>query len=530
MHQIFSAVPEFNLDKFYPPALINEQKASFRAPSALISSFHSRWVAQYVCHLFFTQMSHSLLAIFARRNILESMRKSILLFASFLLCGIFPFQTIAEVVHSNQVVVMISIDGLAAYYLDDPKADVPTLRKLAIEGARASMMKAVTPTVTWPNHTTLVTGDYPARHGVVGNNYYDRATGKKVVLISDPVFDKDEIVKVPTVYDAAKAAGLKTAAIRWPATRNAKTLDWTLPDVRTEELYTKYTTPELQKECAAANIPIIKKSPSSTFEADESRDAAHTDAFNLILRKHHPALALLHVIDVDHTEHSQGPRSEEAYRAIHEADGYVQKVWEELQRDYPGRATLLIVSDHGFSPINKMLLPNVLLAKAGLFRSDKKAEDNPVQLVTQGGSAFIYVKDQTHRDAVIARVRKALKGLPGISKIVDYRQFQDYGVADPKMDPHAPDMILFAEEGCSFGDTAAGALPFSEKPERKGSHGHDPALPDLHATFIAWGAGIKAGTNLGEIKNIDVAPTIARLLGIQLPNTDGKPLTAVLSE
>lgn len=458
---------------------------------------------------------------------LKSIRQSVVAVIS-LLSG-YAFSTASFAApNPDHVVVMISVDGLAAYYLDDPKADMPTLRKLAKEGSRASMMKAVAPTVTWPNHTTLVTGDYPARHGVVGNNYFDRATGKKVVLISDPVFDKDQIVKVPTIYDAAKAAGLKTAAIRWPATRNAKTLDWTLPDVRTEELYTKYTTPELLKECEAANIPIIKNNPTATFEADESRDAAHTHALNLILQKHHPALALLHVIDVDHTEHLKGPRSEDAYKAVHDADGYIREVWDELQHDYPNRATLIVVSDHGFSPIEKTLLPNVLLAKAGLHFSGKKAENSPIQMVTQGGSAFLYIKDEANRDSIIERVRETLKDLPGISKIADYRQFKDLGVANPKDDPHAPDMILFADEGCSFGDTAAGALPFVEKPERKGSHGHDASLPDLHATFVAWGVGIKPGTNLGEIKNIDVAPTIAKLLGIEFPNTDGKPLAAAL--
>src|SRR3954454_21347711 len=91
---------------------------------------------------------------------------------------------------SERTVVMISVDGLAADYMDDPKAEMPTIRALAAEGARASSMKAVTPTVTWPNHTTLVTGVNPAKHGVVGNNYLDRATGKKVVLITDPVYDK----------------------------------------------------------------------------------------------------------------------------------------------------------------------------------------------------------------------------------------------------------------------------------------------------------------------------------------------------
>ena len=133
----------------------------------------------------------------------------------------------------------MSVDGLANFYMDDPAAEMPTIRKLAAEGAKAASMRASDPTVTWPNHTTLVTGVSPARHGVVGNNYYDRAKGEKVTLIWDPVLDKDEIVKVPTIYDLAKAAGMKTVAIQWPATRNARSLDWTCPDVGKAELVTQ---------------------------------------------------------------------------------------------------------------------------------------------------------------------------------------------------------------------------------------------------------------------------------------------------
>ena len=70
---------------------------------------------------------------------------------------------------------------------------------------------------------------------------------------------------------------------------------------------------------------------------------------------------------MDHTEHLYGPRSPEAYQAVKEADDHVREVWEELQKDFPGRATLVVVSDHGFSPIKKQLLPNVLLLKAGLL-------------------------------------------------------------------------------------------------------------------------------------------------------------------
>src|SRR3954454_21822205 len=120
----------------------------------------------------------------------------ILLVVLFLLQACSPSFAASPKPDSDRIVVMISVDGLAAYYLDDPKAEMPTLRALASGGARATMMKASTPTVTWPNHTTLVTGVTPARHGVVGNNYLDRKTRSRVTLISDPVFDKDEIVKV----------------------------------------------------------------------------------------------------------------------------------------------------------------------------------------------------------------------------------------------------------------------------------------------------------------------------------------------
>jgi predicted AlkP superfamily pyrophosphatase or phosphodiesterase len=431
---------------------------------------------------------------------------------------------------TNRTVVMISVDGLAAYYLDDPKAEMPSIRSLASAGARASMMKASTPTVTWPNHTTLVTGVPPARHGVVGNNYYDRATGKKVTLISDPVFDKDRIVKVPTLYDRAKAAGMTTAAIRWPATRNAHALDWTIPDVKTTELLRKYTTPSLLTECPAAGLDLFAEDKENHFAVAPAKptDENCTRVLNFILREHRPRFALLHLINVDHTEHLKGPRSPEAYAAVKAADNQVRQVWEELQRDFPGRATLFVVSDHGFSPIQRMILPNVILRKAGL--AEGKGKKNPVQVVSQGGSALLYVRNDSNRSEIIAKVRKAFTGIQGVSKVIGPGQLEAYGVAEPQDDPHAPDMILFADEGCAFGDTAAGELPFVDKPERKGSHGHDPALPDLHATFVACGSGVKPGVRMGEISNLNVAPTIAKLLGLTIPKAEGKTLGEMLSD
>ncbi|HAW27947.1 MAG TPA: alkaline phosphatase family protein, partial [Planctomycetaceae bacterium] len=135
-----------------------------------------------------------------------------------------PGETVQAVEpHEDRCVILVSVDGLANFYLDDPLADMPTLRKLAKTGARADGMVCSFPTVTWPNHTTLVTGTTPAKHGVIGNNYLDRKSATSVAFIPDPLFDKDQIVKVPTIYDAAHNAGLVTAGIVWPATRNART-------------------------------------------------------------------------------------------------------------------------------------------------------------------------------------------------------------------------------------------------------------------------------------------------------------------
>lgn len=428
----------------------------------------------------------------------------------------------------DRVVVMISVDGLANFYMDDPAAPLPTIHKLAAEGAVASSMRASDPTVTWPNHTTLVTGVAPARHGVVGNNWFDRARGEKVTLIWDPVLDKDEIVRVPTLYDLAKSAGLKTVAIKWPATRNARALDFTCPDVGKPELVTKYTTPALLDECKAAGFDVVYGDEGKTVSSEEciAKDEMWTKVFNMILHKHRPNFALLHVIAVDHTEHSDGPRSAGAYAAIKAADGQVRQVWEELQKDYPGKATLFVVSDHGFSLNKTKILPNQILQKAGLLElHGKRITGGVIQPVVQGGSVLLYISDEANRDSIMKRVRKAFAGVEGINKIAGPEDFAEYGIGDSRHDPHAPDMVIFGKVGYYFGDTAAG-----QKKESKGSHGQDSHLPDLHAMFVACGSGIKPGTKLGEISNKDVAPTAAKLLGVEIPNAEGHVLTEALTE
>lgn len=443
---------------------------------------------------------------------------------------------------SDRIVVLVSLDGLCGYYLDDPKAEMPTIKRLAAEGASSATMKASVPTVTWTNHTTLVTGVHPAKHGVVGNNFYDRANHKRMLLLGDPDFDKDQIVRVPTIYDAAKAAGLKTASVRWPASRNAKSLDWTIGDVGSIDLLKRTTTPSLLAELKEAGL--WKEVDEAEATAKDGKfllsDEMVTRSFELILRRHRPNLALLHLIDVDGVQHKIGPRTPEAYQAIKELDARVRSVWETMLKEYgEGNATIVLAADHGFSPIHRQILPNVVLRKAKLLNEASGGADGDataaesrarVRVVMQGGCAMLYLfeDDAAKRAKLVAEVKKAFTGLEGVTKVAGPDELPALGVAKVADDPHAPDMIVFVDMGYGVGDTTAGDVPYEIKPQRKGSHGHDPALPELRASFIACGAGIKPGTRLDDIENTAVTPTIAKLLGFSMSNLDAEPLDAAL--
>jgi len=431
---------------------------------------------------------------------------------------------------SNRIVVLISVDGLAHYYFDDPKAEMPTIRELAAEGARAEKMKCSMPTVTWPNHTTLVTGVNPGKHGVIGNSYLDRTKGTIFSLLPDPIFNKDEIVKTPTIYDIAKAAGLKTAAIVWPASRGAKTLDWTVPDVATDELFQMYGTPSLFPEFKAAGIPYEKQGEWWKGGQGEDRDRMYAQMLDYVIQAHRPNFALLHLVEVDHVEHAHGPQSPEAYAAVKFADERVREVWDELKKDFPAKATLIVSSDHGFFPYQQMIQPNVLLRKEGLLTAEgTKITGGTVRAVSQGGATFIYVLDQANRDALIARLADEFKKVEGVELVITPKDYPKYGMVDPKENAQMADLVLSAKSGYSFSDSLAGDLLLTPKSDDvKGTHGYDSNQTGLHGTFVAWGAGIKPGGKLGTINNTDVAPTIAELLGVKMPDTDGHALDGIL--
>lgn len=427
----------------------------------------------------------------------------------------------------DRCVILISVDGLAGFYLDDPRADLPTIRRLAAQGARASGTVCSFPTVTWPNHTTLVTGVSPARHGVIGNDYLDRKSAVKVTFLPDPLFDKDEIVEVPTVYDVAHQAGLVTAGVIWPATRNARTLDYTVPDMAGDEAWPKYGTADWLAELEAAGIPIEKqgtwvKEASGGVQRDwlYARMAAH------VLEHHRPNLLLVHLVEVDHVEHKFGPRSPEAYWAVSYADDRVRDIVEAAQRaPLGGKTTVIVASDHGFFPIEKDVRPNVVAKRLGLRGKDGLR----VECVTQGGACMVYLLGEGDRTVAAGKLREELRKVEGVDAVVAPEGFAALGQPTPKRDPRAPDLWLAAKSGYAFTDAEAGEEPVVARSARGGAHGYLPDQSDMLGTLVLSGYGVRKGANVGKVSNRDVAPTIARLLGVELPGVEGKALDRALT-
>jgi len=439
----------------------------------------------------------------------------------------------SSVVRAGEVkhVVLVSIDGLAATYLDDPKADLPTLRLLRKLGASAEGMITSFPSVTWPSHTSLITGTRPRTHGVLANTVFDSRTRQLVVYIGDPVLTKDQTVHVPTLYDAAHAAGLKTAAVIWPATNGASSLDWVIPDAARMELHQRYTTPGLVAELGAAGIDI---SQLGTWGWQKQyalrRDRLYAQAARYFVEKKQVNLLLVHLISADGVQHVFGPQTLPAYQAVAFEDRCVKEIWDAIERSpHAADSALFVVSDHGFAPYDKLIRPNVILAHLGLIAFDKS--HNVVRRsawsVATGGSAFVYLFDK-EAQAKTAEIRTALKTLDAVESVIASNDFEKLGLPRPEDNPEMAQLVLTTRPGFQFDDGTTGE-PITSAEGQKGCHGHRPEPRFMHATFVACGAGIRAGARLKTLENIDVAPTIAHLLGVSLPHAEGRIVSEILA-
>ena len=423
-------------------------------------------------------------------------------------------------IQKDRTVVVISLDGFPAYALDDPRLPIPTLRKLAREGVMAASMRPVNPTVTWPNHTAIVTGVDPSQHHVLFNGLLVRpADGAKPTI--EPWRDKEQMVHAPTIYDIAYNAGLTTAQVDWVAIYGAKTITWKFPEL---------PDPNGAIEHELIDAGLVTPEQLRTYEASSQawQDEIWTAAAEDILEKHKPNLLLFHLLTLDDTNHEYAPMSPASFTAMAFLDAKVKQILDTLDRTgLTKNATVIIVSDHGFRTYKHKIHPNVLLKEKGLLHDVAGQVKGDAWVLPEGGTAVAYVTDPNRKAELVPELQKILAHAEGVDQVYGVEEFSKLGLPVPAASDQAPDLVLTATPDYMFSGESEG--DFITHVADAGTHGYINSDPKMQAIFIAWGAGIPKGVRLDSISNLDVAPTIAELLGLEMKQVTGHPIQEIVN-
>jgi predicted AlkP superfamily pyrophosphatase or phosphodiesterase len=429
------------------------------------------------------------------------------LVAAILLLGNVTSFAQTQIAAKNRMVVVISLDGFPGFALEDPKQPIPTLRRLIREGTSARM-HTINPTITWPNHTTMVTGVHADEHGLLVNGTILRTNGWPPVRV-DPKIDKEKMVHAPTVYDAALNGGLTTAQVNWVAINNAPTITWA---------FNEWVTPSdpVAREMIERGVLTTNEVQDFTRFNIVWRDQVWTKAAAYLIREHKPNLMLFHLLTLDATQHRYGPKTLAGTASMAFLDSCVAEVVEAVQQaGMIDRTTFFVVSDHGFKAYTNEIRANVALESNGLTRA--------AYVLQEGGTGFLYF-NATNSPGLSREVIELMKSVEGIADVITPDHFEALGLPLPQKEPQMFDLLLTAKAGYSFSGATGGAVT-AAVPQQAGSHGYLASDPELDAIFIASGYGVKSGVKLDRVSSIDVAPTIAQLLGVQLPRAKGKVLT-----
>ncbi len=293
------------------------------------------------------------------------------------LAAVLLAQTEPPSVDKKPIVIVVTIDGFPARALEDPRLPMPTLRSLAASGAVAAGMQPINPTVTWPNHTAMVTGVNSSQHFVMANGLIVLPPDGTAPTVK-PWIDKDKLVHARTLYEAAAEKGLTTGQVDWVAIFGAKGVNWQFgesPDLRDaipQELIARGEVTRQQLET------FIQKSSSAW------RDLIWTDAAVDIIEKHTPNLLLFHLLQTDSIQHQYGPLTPPAYAAYAYADHCLERVVDAARNaGILDRTTFFILSDHGFATYTHTISPNVALVQQGLL--SKENDSYRGERLDQGG-------------------------------------------------------------------------------------------------------------------------------------------------
>ena len=421
-------------------------------------------------------------------------------------------------------VIMISIDGLVPDYYTSPGRiglRVPSLLQMKLGGAYADGVEGVYPSVTYPAHTTLITGVRPAVHGIIQNRLFEAPTEPQ----TREWYWFSSALKSETLWGLAKKAGLVTASVGWPVTVGAD-IDYNMPEILdpnektpTPKRTLQYTTPALLAGLRGLNLGT-----------DTTTDARRTAVSEFIIKTYKPNLMLIHLIELDSTHHKFGPRTPPAVETAEREDAFVARIIEAVRAaGIFEKTTFLLVSDHGFAEVTKKFEPGVTLVKEKLITLDGsgKAVDWKAAAWPAGGSCAIVLRDPDDKEtaqkvqALFGKIAERNGG--PLNRVLTQVELKRLGAV-----PNAT-IMLEAAPGFAFGDELTGP-EVHDSPDYRGTHGHLPSRAELRSALIVYGEAARVGARMPLARMIDIAPTAAGLLGLRFSMTEGAPIRELIRE
>ena len=364
---------------------------------------------------------------------------------------------------NDQVTVIISLDGFRWDYTQ--WYDTPFLDRMAEEGVEAALIPSY-PSKTFPNHYTLATGLYPDHHGIIGNKFINRATGKKFSLSNREVKHDARYYGGEPIWLTAQRQGLRTAVFYWPG----------------------------------SDVAVQGKYPDKYFNYDQEPRLTFGQRIDGILKQlrrpeaKRPQLIMAYFEQPDHNGHVYGPQAKQTRIAVMEIDKLISNLYERIQKlPISDKVNFIVVSDHGMTLTmpEKHINARQYLKKEWYYDIEGDAPAN------------VYA-----REGCADSICQALQGVDHIRvwHRTEVPYYLHYGTNE-----NVGDVVIDTELGWLFSD---------KKAEYGGTHGYDPSYNDMHALFRAVGPAFKH-ISLPHFPNVDVYPLLCHLLGIEPAPNDG---------
>jgi len=441
-------------------------------------------------------------------------------------------------------VVLVTLAGLESEDFLAPSGFVaaegdpvrmPTLARLAAEGAFGVRATPPAPGSSAASHASLVTGLRPDRHGVVADETIDPAGDRAVP------FHDSRLLQATTLWDAALGRGV--LALGWPTTDGAR-IELLIPDAEPDDpdqdwlgFIRRRSTPQLsaaleaivKAQREAAPPPAKGAAPGAVRwpDAGQRDDAFVSLACEVAASDRNPALWLIRLAETAAVLDAHGYGTREHAAALRRADDRLARLIDCLGA--AGRladTALVVAGDVAHRPVHTEIAPNVALVREKLIGRDPRSKTGVRSWLalarSHGRSAYVFAKDA--QNAVAARrVLEAEGRRSGSFDVVPAADLAEQGADREAW------FGLAARPGFAFGNALTG--PLLRPSERRSAAGGFPFRDGAEGAVgvVAWGRGVRGQVRLPALALVDVAPTIAALLGLRLDDKpDGQPLTGLL--